>query len=260
MRYGICVASRPEDIDYVVEAERLGFSHAWMADSQMIWSDVYAMLALAAVRTSTINLGTGVAVTGTRLAPVTAAAIGTINQLAPGRTFCGIGTGNTAMRIMGHKPQRIHEFDDYLGVLTALLRGDEVDYTLDGRTAPIRHLMPDHGFVRHDPVPPVYVSAFGPRALGLAARHGNGLITSVPPDPGAVRNVRNAITAHRDERGLPSDRASFPIATLTTIAVLEPGEAVDSDRIKQQVGAFAIAALHYSYEQFTQFGRRPPEH
>ena len=57
MEYGICVASRPEDIDYVVEAERLGFTHAWMADSQMIWSDVYAMLALAAVRTSTINLG-----------------------------------------------------------------------------------------------------------------------------------------------------------------------------------------------------------
>ena len=187
MRYGICVASRPDDIDYVVEAERLGFTHAWMADSQMIWSDVYAMLALAAVRTSTINLGTGVAVAGTRLAPVTAAAIGTINQLAPGRTFCGIGTGNTAMRIMGHKPQRIAEFDDYLDVLTALLRGDEVDYTLDGLTAPIKHLMPDDGFVRHDPVPPVYVSAFGPRALGLAARHGDGLITSVPPDPAAVR-------------------------------------------------------------------------
>lgn len=260
MQYGICIASRPDDIDYVVEAERLGFSHAWMADSQMIWSDVYAMLALAAVRTSTIHLGTGVAVAGTRLAPVTAAAIGTINQLAPGRTFCGIGTGNTAMRIMGHKPQRIAEFDDYLHVLTSLLRGDEVDYTLDGRTAPITHLMPDDGFVRHDPVPPVYVSAFGPRALGLAAKHGDGLITSVPPDPAAVRSVRSAITERRDELGLPSDRASFPIATLTTIAVLEPEEAVDSERVKQQVGAFAIAALHYSYEQFTQFGRRPPAH
>jgi alkanesulfonate monooxygenase SsuD/methylene tetrahydromethanopterin reductase-like flavin-dependent oxidoreductase (luciferase family) len=50
------------------------------------------------------------------------------------------------------------------------------------------------------------------------------------------------------------------MATLTTIAVLKPGEAVDSDRVKRQVGAFAIAALHYSYEQMTQFGRRPPAH
>ena len=169
MQYGICVASRPNDIDYVVEAERLGFSHAWLADSQMIWSDVYAMLALAAERTSTIQLGTGVAVAGTRLAPVTAAAIGTINQLAPGRTFCGIGTGNTAMRIMGHRPQRIAEFDEYLNVLRALLHGEEVEYTLNGQTAPITHLMPEDGFVRFDPAPPLYVSAFGPRAVDLAA-------------------------------------------------------------------------------------------
>ncbi len=260
MEYGICVASRPADIAYVVEAERLGFTHAWLADSQMIWSDVYAMLALAAVRTSTINIGTGVAVTGTRLAPVTAAAISTINQLAPGRTFCGIGTGNTAMRIMGHRPQRIAEFDEYLTVLRALLRGDEVDFALDGIIAPITHLMPDHGFVRFDPVPPLYVSAFGPKALGIAARLGDGVITSVPPDPAAVSNLRRTLTQLREHAGLPADRAAFPLATLTTVAVLEPGEAVDSDRIKRQVGAFAIAALHYSYEQVVQFGRRPPPH
>ena len=75
-------------------------------------SDVYASLALAAARTSKIRLGTGVAVAATRPAPVTAAGIATINRLAPGRTFLGIGTGNTAMRIMGHKPMRIAEFDD----------------------------------------------------------------------------------------------------------------------------------------------------
>ena len=87
MELGICVASRVDDIDYVVEAERLGFTHAWFADSQMIWSDVYATMALAAQRTSTIRIGTGVSVAATRPAPVTAASMATINQLAPGRTF-----------------------------------------------------------------------------------------------------------------------------------------------------------------------------
>lgn len=260
MDFGICIASRPDDIEYVVEAERLGFTHAWFADSQMIWSDVYAMLAVAATRTSTIRLGTGVAVAGTRLAPVTAAAIATINQLAPGRTFCGIGTGNTAMRIMGHRPLRIAEFDEYLATLRPLLRGEEVDYSWRGATAPIVHLMPDAGFVRFDPVPPLYVSAFGPRSLDLAAKHGDGLITSVPPDPASVRGIRAAIAERRDSYGRPSGRSDFPISTLTTVAVLEPGEAVDSDRVREQVGAFAIAALHYSYEQYRQFGRRPPEH
>ncbi len=260
MDFGICVASRPADIEYVVDAERLGFTHAWMADSQMIWSDVYAMLALAADRTSTINLGTGVAVAGTRLAPVTAAAIATINELAPGRTFCGIGTGNTAMRIMGHPPMRIAQFDEYLDALRALLRGDEVEYSLNGTTAPIRHLMADDGFVRFDPVPPMWVSAFGPRSLSLAARHGDGLITSVPPDPETVASMRAGLVELRESHGRPSARADFPIATLTTTCVLEPGEASDSERVKQQVGAFAIAALHYAYEQYSQFGRRPGSH
>ncbi len=60
MDIGICVASHVGDIDYIVRAEALGYTHAWLADSQMLWSDCYATLALAADRTSTINLGTGV--------------------------------------------------------------------------------------------------------------------------------------------------------------------------------------------------------
>ena len=63
MDIGICVPSHVGDIGYVVRAEELGYSHAWLADSQMIWSDCYAALALAADRTSTIKLGTGVAIT-----------------------------------------------------------------------------------------------------------------------------------------------------------------------------------------------------
>ena len=66
MQIGVCIASHIGDIDYAVEAEALGYSHAWFADSQMIWSDCYATLALAAARTHRIRLGTGVAVTATR--------------------------------------------------------------------------------------------------------------------------------------------------------------------------------------------------
>ena len=73
MELGICVASHVGDIDYVVRAEELGYTHAWLADSQMLWSDCYATLALAATQTNKIKLGTGVAITGTRPAPVNAA-------------------------------------------------------------------------------------------------------------------------------------------------------------------------------------------
>ena len=87
MDIGVCIASHIQDVDYAVAAEAQGFSHAWFADSQMLWSDCYACLALAASRTQTIRLGTGVAISGTRPAPVNAASIATINALAPGRTF-----------------------------------------------------------------------------------------------------------------------------------------------------------------------------
>ncbi len=59
MDLGICVASHIGDTDYVVRAEELGYTHAWLADSQMLWSDCYATLAVAAYRTSRIKLGTG---------------------------------------------------------------------------------------------------------------------------------------------------------------------------------------------------------
>ena len=56
------MASKIDEIGYIMHAENLGYSHAWVADSQMIWSDCYAVLALAAQQTRTIKLGTGVAV------------------------------------------------------------------------------------------------------------------------------------------------------------------------------------------------------
>jgi 5,10-methylenetetrahydromethanopterin reductase len=254
---GICVASKIDDIDYIVAAEALGFTHAWLADSQMLWSDVYAALALAAARTSTIRLGTGVAVAATRPAPVTAAAIATINALAPGRTFLGIGTGNTAMRIMGHKPMPIAEFDDYLTTLRPLLRGEEANFTWRGRTAPIRHLMPDAGFVDLSTPVPVYVSGFGPRSMGLAGRHGDGIVLSIPPRADAMERVWHHVEAGAADAGRRLERSSFLTCTLTTMVVLEPGEAVDSDRVKAECGAFAMAALHYGYDQWRQYGRRP---
>jgi len=260
MDFGICVASRPADVDYVVEAEALGYRHCWMADSQMIWSDVYAMLALVADRTTSISIGTGVAVAGLRPAPVTAAAMATINQLAPGRTFCGIGTGNTAMRIMGHKPMRIAEFDRYLTELGPLLRGEETVIEWHGVETPVRHLMPDHGFVSFEPPVPVYVSAFGPRSMRLAARHGDGLITSAPPEPDTIAGIRAGIEMMGSELGRSLTRDHFPIATLTTMVVLDDDEPIDSERARRECGAFAIAGVHYAYDQFRQFGRRPPAH
>ncbi len=196
-------------------------------------------------------------VAATRPAPVTAASIATINQIAPGRTFLGIGTGNTAMRIMGHKPMRIDEFDQYLTVLRPLLRGEEAEYEWRGKTSPIRHIMPDDGFVDFKSPIPLYISGFGPRSLGLAGKHGDGAVLSIPPEPGFMDKVWTAIERGAVDAGTKIDRSDYLTCSLTTIVVLEPGESSDSERVRQQCGAFAMASLHYSYDQFRNYGRTP---
>ena len=72
MQFGITIAPHIERWDLMQYAEELGYDRAWVPDSQMIWSDCYAILALAAVNTRRIQIGTGVAIAGTRIAPVTA--------------------------------------------------------------------------------------------------------------------------------------------------------------------------------------------
>ncbi|MEE3327626.1 MAG: LLM class flavin-dependent oxidoreductase [Myxococcota bacterium] len=258
MDIGVCVASHIGDVDYVVRAEELGFSHAWLADSQMIWSDCYATLALAASRTKTIQLGTGIAVTGTRPAPVTAAAIATINVLAPGRTFLGVGAGNTAMRIMGAKPQRIAEFDRYLEGLRPLLKGEESTIMVDGEERPIRHLMQEQGFVNFEDPIPLYVSGFGPRSLGLAGRHGDGAVLSMPPNPAAMELMWQWIEAGATQAGRALSRDDYVTTALTCVSVLEEGESSDSPRVREECGAMAMATLHYAYDQWRQFGMDPP--
>jgi 5,10-methylenetetrahydromethanopterin reductase len=258
MEIGVCVASHIGDVDYVVRAEKLGYASAWLADSQMIWSDCYATLALAADRTERIRIGTGVAVSGTRPAPVTAAAIGTINALAPGRTFLGVGAGNTAMRIMGQPPHRIAELDRYLSTLRPLLAGGEAWVGAEDAQRPIRHIMPDRGFVNFDDPIPLYVSGFGPRSLGLAGKHGDGAVLAMPPHPNVMTAFRNAIESGAQEVGRTLDEKSYQTTALTTISVLDDGQDADSPRIRDECGAFAMATVHYAYDQWRQLGQDPP--
>ena len=258
MDFGICVASKIDEIGYITHAENLGYSHAWVADSQMIWSDCYAVLALAAQQTRTIKLGPGVAVAGTRLAPVTANSIATINRLAPGRTFLGIGTGNTAMRLMGHKPMRLREFAEYLQVVRGLLRGEEVEFTLQGQTLPTQFLMQDYKFLELEHPIPIYVSGFGPKAQALAGEYGDGLVMSIPPDAGFVHRALNNARFGAERVGRRLD--DFYTASLTTAVILEPGESLRSERVIQACGAFVISSLHYLYDKIRQFGGEPPPH
>jgi alkanesulfonate monooxygenase SsuD/methylene tetrahydromethanopterin reductase-like flavin-dependent oxidoreductase (luciferase family) len=131
---------------------------------------------LAARQTSRLRIGPGTAICGTRIPPVQVAAVATLNRIAPGRVFLGIGTGNTAMRSMGQRPMRIAEFAEYLRVLAALLARRDHRLCLHRRRPTGPHADARRpGYMNLAPRIPLYVSGFGPRAMALAGEYGDGL-------------------------------------------------------------------------------------
>jgi 5,10-methylenetetrahydromethanopterin reductase len=255
MDFGIMTA-KIDEIGYIVHAENLGYSHAWVTDSPMIRSNCWAVLALAAQATRTMKLGTGVNVPALRQAPAVANGIATINRLAPGRTIIGLGTGHTAVRMLGQRPMKLAPFKEYVRVVRGLLRGEEVEHAMDGETHRIRFQMREHRFVDVDHPIPLYIAAFGPKAQALAGEIGDGLISGLPRGgtlPEMLDNARKG--AARVGRTLPPD---FYVSGMVNLAMLGSGERADSERMIAEHGAAVITGLHYLVAHHLETGQDPP--
>ena len=246
MEFAIAYPARPDAWKDLAIAEDHGFTHAWFYDSQLLYSDVFVCLALAAEHTKRIKLGPGVAIPSNRIEPVTAHSIATINQLAPGRAMLGIGTGFTGRNTMGLPPVPLGRFRDYVQSCRTLLHGDEVLFHEGERERWIRFLHPDRGYINiKDPIP-IHIAANGPKAIELAGELGDGWITTLS-SPERLRNdlVHLRRGAERTGRSL----ANFPIMSMTTGCVLKPGESAASPRVIERVGPRAIVPLHAMWER-----------
>jgi 5,10-methylenetetrahydromethanopterin reductase len=176
MDFGIiCLASVDSRKD-VAYAEAEGFTHAWLADSQMVWADVFQCLALCADHTSNIKLGTNVTNPSSRIAPVTACNFATLNAIAPGRVIMGIGTGNTSRRTLGMPAAKLAELRTHVEVCRGLLSRATVPYEEGDRRRQIRFLDPDAGLINLRDRIPIYMAGSGPKSLELAGEIGDGVI------------------------------------------------------------------------------------
>ncbi len=254
MQFAVTIDPHVSRWDLVRYAEELGYDRAWVPDSQMIWSDCYATLALAAANTKRIQIGTGVAITGTRIAPVTAHSIATINQIAPGRVFLGIGTGHTAMRTMGMDPMPVREFREYLRVVRGLLDGDAVDFTYRGETREIQFMHRDRYYINLDNRIPIHCAANGPKACEATGAYGDGWVT-VGRDPAEVRSRLEQIQAGAQAAGRSID-TEFKTSLLTAGCVLRPGEKLTDDRVIDEVGSWVTCELHFYYEIWKKAGEK----
>ena len=225
------------DVKY---AEDNGFSHAWLYDTQMLGSEVYTALALCADRTTKIKLGPGVTNPKSRIAPLSACGMATINSLAPGRVIMGIGTGNTTRRTMGMPAARMAELEDHIRVCKGLFNGDTVDYSEDERHRKIKFLNPDLGFINIKDRIPIYISASGPKVARLAGRIADGLILFGAVHPSIVKWMIGQMREGAETAGRNPD--DIYVLSMTAFYLTESDEQIETPEVREAVGPMVASS------------------
>jgi probable F420-dependent oxidoreductase len=221
LSFGVTVMPDPpfsRFVDLMRLAEENGFEIGWTYDSHILWQDAYPLLTLLAVNTERMRLGHCVTNPGTREPTVTASAYATLHDISGGRMVMGIGRGDSALRVIGRKPVRMAEFEQALVMIKALMNGEPVEWNgkeLDLTWAKGR-----------DPIP-VYVAAYGPRALGVAGRVGDGVIIQLA-DPVIVQWIMERARAAAEEAGRDPDELECLVCapSIITENLTEAREAV----------------------------------
>src|SRR5579862_937973 len=241
MRFAIAIPTDADSWRLVRRAEELGFSRAWFYDTQMLSADPFVAMAAAAIKTTTIRLGTGVLIPSNRIAPVAANAFASLNKLAPGRIDFGVGTGFTGRRAMGLGAVKLADMEAYISEVTALLREETIEAEFEGKRRLIRLLNPELGLVNtRDPIG-LYIAASGPKARQLTAKLGAGWINTTADVAGGVAALgemrRLWAAAGQAEEALDA-------VVLTGGVVLGEHEPADSPRAIAQAGPRAAMLLH----------------
>jgi 5,10-methylenetetrahydromethanopterin reductase len=185
----------PEYLAFVRRAEDLGFDPLLFSDtvslSHFHVRDPFVLMALAASVTSHAGLGTGVTTPFTRHPSVVANAFGSIDDaIAPRPTFLGIGSGDTAVYLIGKRAARLAEMREYLKVLRALLDGEPV--TFEGATLRSNWRKPHL---------PLYLAADGPKMLAVAGELADGVILGAGTTPEVLAWARGCIAEGEERAG-----------------------------------------------------------
>ena len=241
MRFAIAIPTDADSWRVVRRAEELGFSRAWFYDTQMLSADPFVAMAVSAMKTTKIRLGTGVLIPSNRIAAVSANAFASLNKLAPGRIDFGVGTGFTGRRAMGLGAVKLKDMEDYVRAVIALLHEETIETEIEGKRRLIRLLNPELGLINtRDPIG-LYVAASGPRARQLTARLGAGWINT-------TADVAGGVAALEEMRGLWTEAGhqhdALDAVVLTGGVVLDEHEPADSARAVAQAGPRAAMLLH----------------
>lgn len=191
MDFGLVLQTDPPAsavVSLMKRAERNGFRYGWTFDSAVLWQEPFVIYSQILANTQKLHVGPMVTNPGTRTWEVTASTFATLNDMYGNRTVCGIGRGDSAMRVAGRAPNTLARLGEAMDVIRDLAEGREAE--VDGK--PIR--IP---WIRDGKLP-VWMAAYGPKALALAGEKADGFILQLA-DPflteWMIKAVRDAASA-----------------------------------------------------------------
>ncbi|MFD7668320.1 TIGR03842 family LLM class F420-dependent oxidoreductase [Streptomyces sp. NPDC059788] len=191
MDFGVVLQTDPPASDVVTtmrRAEERGFGYGWTFDSSVLWQEPFVIYSRILEHTERLIVGPMVTNPSTRTPEVTASTFATLNDMYGNRTVCGIGRGDSAMRVAGRAPNTLARLGDSIRIIRDLAEGRETD--VGGH--PLR--IP---WVRDGRLP-VWMAAYGPKALKMTGELADGFILQLA-DPflteWMVKAVRDAATA-----------------------------------------------------------------
>ncbi|MBX3066174.1 MAG: TIGR03842 family LLM class F420-dependent oxidoreductase [Anaerolineae bacterium] len=159
----------------IQQAEVAGFSYTWFFDSHVLWQECYTMMALAMHETEKMRFGPCVTNPGVRDWTVAASTYATLSNISGGRMDVGIGRGDSSRRVLGRKPMTVETMVEFADALRVMVSGGK--YHHDDKDV---QLTWSHWHL------PVWVAAYGPKALKGAGESGDGLIIQLA-DPWLVK-------------------------------------------------------------------------
>ena len=213
--------------------ESLGWDYGFIPSSPLLARDPYVMLAAALQATERIRLGPLIENPVMRQPAVIAGSIATVDELAPGRAWLGMGVGDTAVRLMGKRPATVAELADSVRVIRKLLAGERVEV---GAARPAS--------LRHAAHVPVWIAAGGPRTLRMAGAVADGVFIRAGVHRANLAHAVGLVRQGAEEAG--RDPAGVSIGCVFHTVLVASGRGTESAGRIARIGR-AIAAGYYEY-------------
>jgi probable F420-dependent oxidoreductase len=193
MDFGVVLQNDPPAwrvVDIAKQAENYGFTHVWTFDSHLLWQEPFVVYSQILSATHRVKVGPMVTNPATRDWTVTASLFATLNDMFGNRTVCGIGRGDSAVRVINGKPVTLATLRESIGVIRGLANGEQVDYKGHQLRFP-------WGAASRLPI---WVAAYGPMALALTGEVADGFILQVA-DPEIMAWSINAVRTAAEAAG-----------------------------------------------------------